>query len=75
MKLMVGIIGMVVVVGRAHGAVLDLVNLVHQYEDEILGRRVGQPGIREENQIEDDNEKMDDVGELLDHICLIILLN
>ena len=57
-----GIIGLVVVVGLTHGAVLDFVNLVHQYEDEILGRRVGHPGIREENQLEDESEKMDDVG-------------
>lgn len=62
MKLVVGFPGLVLVIGLTQGAVLDLVNLVHQYEDEILGRRVGHPGIREENQVEDENEKMDDVG-------------
>ena len=75
MNLVVWIIGMVVVIGLTHGAVLDLVNLVHQYEDEILGRRVGHPGIREQDQLEDESEKMDDVGELLYKICLILLLN
>merc|ERR1711892_835400 len=33
------------------------VNLVHRYEDEILGRRVGLPGIRSQNDVEEENEQ------------------
>jgi len=57
MKHVLGIVGVVVVVGLTHGAVMDLVNLVHRYEDEILGRRVGLPGIRGQNDVEEENEQ------------------
>jgi len=57
MKHVLGIIGVVVVVGLTHGAVMDLVNLVHRYEDEILGRKVGLPGIRSQNDVEEENEQ------------------
>ena len=46
----------------SHGAVMDLLNLVRRYEDEILGRRVGYPGIRSNNNLEDMEEEKDNVG-------------
>jgi len=54
--------GVLTVLGLGDGAVLDLVNLVHQYEDEILGRSIGHPGIREQALTEDTNEQIDDIG-------------
>jgi len=40
----------------------DLLNLVKRYEDEILGRRVGIPGIRNNNLLADEPEPADNVG-------------
>merc|ERR1712241_215551 len=62
MKLVVRLSGLLVVLGMTQGAVMDLLNLVRRYEDEILGRRVGYPGIRDTNNIEDEEEPRDNVG-------------
>ena len=62
MKLLVVFLGLVGVLAMSDGAVMDLLNLVRRYEDEILGRRVGYPGIRSNNNLEDMEEEKDNVG-------------
>ena len=51
-------------VGVAHGAVVDLVNLVHKYEDEILRSSIGFPGIRDMRQTGGVSKKHTDLGKL-----------
>merc|ERR1712013_383882 len=63
MKLLVVFLELLVVLGMSQGAVMDLLNLVRRYEDEILGRRVGYPGIKSNNNyLEDMEEEKDNVG-------------
>ena len=62
MKLLVVFLELLVVLGMSQGAVMDLLNLVRRYEDEILGRRVGYPGIKSNNYLEDMEEEKDNVG-------------
>ena len=56
--------------GTSQGAVLDLLNLVHKYEDDILGRRVGLPGGRDVREERNDSPNLADVG-----MCYHMLLN
>ena len=55
-------VSLLVVVGVAQSAVVDLVNLVHKYEDEILGSGIGFPGIREMRQTGGRSKKYTDLG-------------
>ena len=57
-------VSLLVVVGAAQSAVVDLVNLVHRYEDEILGSSIGFPGIREMRQAGGRSKKYTDLGKL-----------
>ena len=49
---------------------MDLLNLVHKYEDDILGRRVGLPGGRDVREERNDSPNLADVG-----MCYHMLLN
>ena len=49
---------------------MDLLNLVHKYEDDILGRRVGLPVGRDVREAGNDSPNLADVG-----ICYHMLLN
>ena len=55
-------VGLLVVIGVTQGAVVDIVNLVHKYEDEILGRSIGFPGIGGLRQRGGRNRRTSDVG-------------
>ena len=51
-----------VLIGLTQGAVLDLVNLVHQYEDGLLGGGVGYTGFTDVRETEEINKKTTDIG-------------
>jgi len=51
-----------VLIGLTQGAVLDLVNLVHQYEDGLLGGGVGYTGFTDVRKTEEINKKTTDIG-------------